>query len=111
MSEPAPLYRDTMALCGVLLEELEGAATLAPVKARLSRGALALLDFVVLALAGHGRQDRLLDADAELRTLRAQLHLAYELGLVGEDTFLDLAEQADRVGRQIGGWLKKVQRA
>ena len=108
MSEPAPLYRDTLALCGVLLEELEGVTTLAPVKERLARGALALLDFVVLALAGHERRDRLLDADAELRTLRAQLHLAYELGLVAEEPFLELAEQCDRVGRQVGGWLKKL---
>ena len=108
----SPLYRDTLAFCGVLLEEL--AATplegLEPLGRRLAEGALRLLDDVALALAGMERRERLEDADAELCTLRHHLLLAGELTLLGEEAFLGLAEQADTIGRQLGGWQKKLRR-
>lgn len=104
-----PLHRDTLALCGVLLEELEGHGY-DDLRRRLAGGSLRLLDQVTLALGGFERGERLHDADAELATLRVHLQLAYELGILDEDTFLALAEQADTVGRQLGGWLKKLRR-
>jgi len=103
-----PLYRDTLGLCGVLLQELDGQSCHERLRIRLADGALRLLDQVTLAIAGHGRRECLEDADAELRALRAQLHLALELELLEEDAFLALAEQADVIGRQLGGWLKKL---
>lgn len=108
--KPAPLYRDTLALCGVLLEETEAGTALGPLRRRLAEGAIRLLDEVTLALAGFDRAERLQAADAELCTLRAQLRLAVELELLEDESFLDLAEQADRVGRQVGGWLAKLRR-
>lgn len=107
----SPLYRDTLALCGVLLEELEREAGYAALRRRLADGALRLLDEVALALAGFDRRERIEGADAELRALRAHLYLAFELEVLTEDAFLSLAEQADTVGRQVGGWLKKLRRA
>lgn len=107
----SPLYRDTFALCGVLLEEVESATAYAAVRRRLADGALRLLDDVSLALAGFERVESLMDADAHLRTLRSHLHLAYELDLLAEETFLALVEQADTVGRQLGGWLRKLRRS
>lgn len=104
----SPLYRATLALCGVLLEELAVEHSHAPLRQRLAEGALRLVDHATLALAGFERRDRLHDLDMELRALRAHLHLAYELGVLEEETFLALAEQADSVGRQTGGWLKKL---
>ena len=106
----SPLHRDTLALCGVLLEELEGAVRFQALKRRLAEGALHLLDLVSLALAGSARRERLEAADAELQALRGQLRLAYELELLAEEPFLELAEQADAIGRQLGGWLKKLRR-
>lgn len=105
-----PLYRDTLALCGVLLEEIEGRERFAPLRWQLAEGALRLLDHVTLALAGFGRADHLVAADAELRALRARLHLAVEIGLLEQDSFLDLAEHAAKIGRQLGGWLRKLRR-
>jgi 23S rRNA-intervening sequence protein len=107
----SPLFRDTFALCGVVLEEVELEAGFQDVRRRLGRGALRLLDDVTLAFAGFERQERLADADAELATLRVQLRLAYELEVLDEEMFLALAEQADRIGRQLGGWLKKLCRS
>lgn len=103
----APLHRDTLALCGVLLEEMGERGTDA-LGRHLAANALHLLDDVTLAVAGDRRRDRLEDADAGLRLLRTHVRLAHELGLLDRDLFLDLADQADRVGRQLGGWLKRV---
>lgn len=105
-----PIYRDTLALCGVLLEELESVEDFSGLRRRLTEGVLYLVDHVTLAIGDFDRPGRLHQADAELATLRSHLQLAYELQLVDEDAFLGLAEQADAVGRQIGGWLKKLRR-
>ncbi len=106
----SPLYRDSLALCGVLLHELAGGESYAALRRHLEEGALRLVDQVSLALAGMDRRERVEGADAELQALRAHLHLALELGMVDEEGFLALAEQADAVGRQLGGWLKKLRR-
>jgi hypothetical protein len=105
----SPLLRDTLALAGVLLEELERTAGYDSLRRRLSEGVLRLLDHVTLALGGYHRASQVHAADAELRALRAHLLLAFELGLVGEELFVALGGQADAVGRQIGGWLKKLE--
>ena len=104
----APLQRDTLALCGVLIQELDKGRSHPVLRDRLGRGCLRLLDSVSLALGDFDRAGRLLDADAELRSLRTQILLAYELGMVEEDLFLALAEQCDRIGRQIGGWRRSL---
>jgi len=106
----SPLYRDTLALCGVLLEEMEGVGGFTVLRHRVAEGALRLLDEVTLALAGFDGGERVSGADAELQALRSQLHLAFEIGLLEEEVFLAVTEQSDTIGRQIGGWLKKVRR-
>jgi hypothetical protein len=104
-----PLHRDALALCGVLLEEL-GDAGAAVLRQRLASSALTVLEDVTLAVAGRDRVERLEDADAGLQLFRTHLRLAHELGLLEEASFLEFAEQADVVGRQIGGWLKSLRR-
>ena len=106
----SPLYRDTFALCGVLLEEVEASPGFTVLRRRLAEAALRLLEDISLALAGFERLEAVTAADAELRMLRTHLQLAYELEVFGEETFLALAEQANTVGRQLGGWLKKLTR-
>lgn len=103
----APLHRDTLALCGVLLQDMGRQGTEAFGR-HMAAVALGLLDDVTLAVAGHRRRDRLEDADAGLRLLRTHLRLAHELDLLDRDVFLDLSDQADQVGRQLGGWLKRL---
>ncbi len=106
----SPLYRDTFALCGVLFEELDPETPFESLNWHLQGGALRLLDHVTLALGGFELGEHLHGADAELATLRAHLHLAHELHVLPEESFLALAEQADAIGRQIGGWLRKLRR-
>lgn len=106
----APLHHDVVALAGVLLEELETGRSFPGLRRRLADGALRLVDAVTLAVAGFDRADRLDAADAELRTLRTHIGLALDLGVVPEGLFLALAEQIDLVGRQIGGWLRALER-
>ncbi len=86
----APIYRDTLALCGVLLAELELAAGYERLRGRMADAALRLLDAISLALAGFDRLERVADADAALCTLRTHLQLALELELLDEDAFLAL---------------------
>lgn len=104
-----PVHRDTLALCGVLLEELgeEGALAL---RQQLASSALAVLEDVTLAVAGRDRAERLADADAGLELFRTHLRLAHQLGLLDDDGYRDFSEQSDVVGRQVGGWLKSVSR-
>jgi len=104
----SPLYQDTFALCAMLLAECGGAEAEWPPCRRLTSGALRLLDQVSLAVHGFHRGEHLEAADMELCTLRSHLELAAEMGVVEEDVFLDLAEQMDLIGRQIGGWRKKL---
>jgi hypothetical protein len=106
----APIYRDTYSFCGVMLDELGMMGHQPELRERLARGALRLLDRIVLAVEGIDRHDNLLDADAELRLLRTHLRLALDLVLLEEGVFLDLVEQADLIGRQLGGWLNKLER-
>jgi len=106
----SPLYRDTLALCGVLLQEIDTVPGFAALRHRLAEGALRLLDEVSLAVAGYDRLERVQSADAELQALRSHLHLAFELALFDEETFLAVGEQTDAIGRQVGGWLKKLRR-
>lgn len=106
----APLHRDALALCGVLLEDCGELGREAVVR-HLADNALRLLDEVTLAVAGKDRRERLEDADAGLLLLRTHLQLAESLELLDREGFLSLAEQADLVGRQIGGWLKKIERS
>lgn len=85
-------------------------AGMALLRQRIAGGALRLLDHLSLALAGFDRRERLAAADAELQTLRSQLLLGVELEVIGEPTLLAFAERAEAIGRQIGGWRKKLER-
>ncbi|HIJ84437.1 MAG: hypothetical protein HW380_1496 [Magnetococcales bacterium] len=112
MTQPAPIYGATLQLAAMVLQTTETWDTRGgtqPLPKRLQEGALRLVDHVVLALGGFDRRQRLTAADAELQTLRAHLFLALQLDLMEEERFLALAEATHHVGRQLGGWIKKIQ--
>ena len=97
-SDGARLYRDAMALAGVLLTELDRGRSHTVLRERLARGVIRLFDFVVLAMgARRPPTERVRQAANELLMLRAQLRLGHALRVVDEDTFLALAEQCERI--------------
>ncbi|MEM7253288.1 MAG: four helix bundle protein [Pseudomonadota bacterium] len=108
MSTATPIYRDTRALAGVLLQTLAGSDRYASLCNRIETTALQLLDEVSLALGGFDTVVAIERADMTLRCLRSQLLLAYELEILAEDDFEDFAEGTNAIGRQLGGWLKKL---
>ncbi len=108
--EHAPLLRSTMGLCADLLESLEAISGSTPLRRHLAEVVLRLLDHVTLAVERHDRLESLREADAALAVLRVHLTLALELELLDEEAFIELVEQADGIGRQIGGWLRQLGR-
>lgn len=105
-SPEAPLFGDTFALCEWLLGRLDGSDK---VLARTICGvALDLLSDVTLALKDRGREARVEDADQQLITLRVQLRLAGATGLLDEKQLLYALEAINTIGRQLGGWRRRL---
>ncbi len=69
---------------------------------------LRLLNDVTLAFKGNDREERLESADARCAVLRVQARLLNKLGLLDDRRLLFMVEGLDEVGRQIGGWLKRL---
>lgn len=103
----APLYVHAHDLARWVLANVGGDGALTR---RLHEGALALLDAVVLALKGDEREVRLTEADDANALLRVHVRLARELGLVDDRRLLFLTRELDSIGRQIGGWLRRLDR-
>lgn len=102
MDNHAPIFSDTFTLCQWLLERLDGQPGV--LATTLCRNALQLLEAVALALKGRQRDERLEEADERLIMLRLQLRLAATTGLLEEEQSLFALAEADRIGRQLGGW-------
>ena len=73
--------------------------------------AVALPRTVVFALKGIDRSEQLILADQHLIRLRMRLRLAWHAELLTEPQALYLLGLADDIGRQIGGWQKRLARA
>ena len=102
MDNRAPIFTNTYTLCQWLLEHFDDHTGV--LAATLCRNALQLLEAVALALKGRQRAERLEEADERLITLRLQLRLAEATGLLDEGQCLFALSEADRIGRQLGGW-------
>ena len=102
----APLYVQTHDLARWLLQNL---APSGPLEARVHEGALSLLDHVVLALKGFDRERNVDGADAATALLRTQLRLARDLDHIDDRQLLFLTRELDSIGRQIGGWLRRLE--
>lgn len=77
----------------------------------VARESLAVLDAVVLALKGFERLDQVHLADRHLVRLRMRIRLAWETELMEERQARYLLELTDDIGRQLGGWQKRLTRA
>ncbi len=105
-SPEAPLFGDAFALCQWLLGRLgDHDKVLAQT---ICRVALGLLADVTLALKGRGRDARVEDADEQLIILRVQLRMAGATDLLDEQQMLYALEAVDSIGRQLGGWRRRL---
>ena len=109
MKPPAPLFVHGFDLAAWMLGHF-GERTDA-LSRELCAKSLTLLDLVTLALQDRERDLRLTDADELLVALRLRLRLAEQLGTLDERQLMYALGLVDSVGRQIGGWQKRLARA
>ena len=102
----APIFVDTRRLCAWILGHFDGHQSV--LARRLQATALDLLRAITLALKDRGREDQVERADEELIALRIELRLAEEIGLLDEEQTLYALEEADTIGRQLGGWRRSL---
>ncbi len=103
---PAPLYVDAFALGEWLLGHFGDDPRVLP--RALCEDSLALLEAVTLALKGRRRDELVEVADERLITLRTRLRLAGSAGYIEESQLIHALERADSIGRQLGGWMRKL---
>lgn len=106
MKSPAPVFVDAYALAEWLLGRLGEDGRVLP--RAICTAALRLLEAITLALGGRDTEARVEEADERLIALRVQVRLAASTGLLTDAQSLHALEIADRVGRQIGGWLRSL---
>lgn len=106
MSVEAPLFVDAFALCEWLLLRL-GSDERVLARALCST-ALRLLEELTLALKNRDRDAHVEGADERLITLRVQVRLAGTTGHLNEAQVLHALARADDIGRQLGGWRRKL---
>ena len=102
----APLFVDASRLCAWVLERLGKRDEV--LARRLCSTALDLLEHLTLALKRRDREDRIEAADEDLIVLRVELRLAAATELLSERQMLFALEQADAIGRQLGGWRRSL---
>jgi len=103
----APVYRDALRLAEWILAAFGERDEELP--RSLCRLALELCDQLALALSGRDLEARLADADDELVRLRGRLRLAATAGAIEEERLLYALGLCDAIGRQIGGWLRRLE--
>jgi hypothetical protein len=102
-----PLHQDAQELCALLFEVMACARAPRLLAERIERGGMRLLDEIALATTGIDRLAAMHRADAELQTLRAQLEVGLHLDALRERDAFAVLDLADRIGRQLGGWLRR----
>jgi hypothetical protein len=105
--EHAPLYTDSFALCEWLLGHFDDDTRHLP--RRICWNALELQEFLNLALKDYRRIEHIELADERLQCLRTQLRLAHSLAYLDQAQLWHALEYAESIGRQIGGWLDKLE--
>ena len=106
MKEPAPLFVHSFDLAHwVVAHFAERNDTLST---ELCAHTLALLDQVTLALQGRDRDLQLDAADLSLVAVRLRLRVAEALGWLDARQLTHAVGLADAIGRQIGGWQKRL---
>ncbi len=108
-NKQAPIFTATWDL-NLWLQRQLGANSHGLARTTLEEG-LALLDAIVFALKGIERSEQLALADGHLIRLRLRLRLAWQAELLTERQAMYLLGLADDIGRQLGGWQKRLAQA
>jgi hypothetical protein len=106
MNKPAPLFVYSFDLADWIMGHFAERRDV--LSRELCQKALSLLDLVTLALQGYDRELRLDEADEVLIYLRLRLRLAEQLGRLDSNQFMHGIKLVDAIGRQIGGWQKRL---
>lgn len=106
----APLFIDAYDLHSWLVDRLEGQEGLTRVGETALAHSARLLEAVALAVARFDTADRLVQADEEATVLRVHLRLAADKRLLDDRQLLHANKVLQGIGRQIGGWRKKLER-
>jgi hypothetical protein len=106
MSDPAPLFVHGFDLAQWILGHFAQRSD--PLSAELCTRSLALLDQITLALQDRDRELNLEAADETLTAVRLRLRLAEALGWLDARQLMHAIGLADAIGRQIGGWQRKL---
>lgn len=104
----APLFIHTYDLHSWLLDRLESRDTHPALRAAVLDHSGKLLEAVSLALARFDTADRLIEADAHATLLRVHLRLASDKRLLDDRQLCHATRRLRDVGRQIGGWRKRL---
>lgn len=106
MNDPAPLFTDCFDLSTWILGHFNQRTDY--LARSLCARSLALTDAITLALQGRDRERRLEAADEILVELRLRLRLAGQNQQLDQRQLLFGLECSDRIGRQIGGWQRRL---
>lgn len=104
--DPAPLFVDATRLAIEVLQRFD--ATPGRLADQLCRDVLELQASIAQALRTRGAPDHIDQADERLLLVRLHLRLAHDLGQLPEGGLVHLLEQADGIGRQLGGWRRAL---
>lgn len=105
--QAAPVYRDAFRLAEWILAAFGGREEELP--RSICRLSLGLCDHLALALGGRDTEGRVADADDDLVRLRSRLRLAASVGAIDEERLVHALGLCDAIGRQLGGWLRRLE--
>jgi len=105
----APLFIHAYDLHSWLLDRFAGERAGGEVARAVLCHSRALLETLSLALSRFDTRERLVEADEHATLLRVHLRLASEKGLLEDRQLFHAVQQIRDVGRQIGGWRKKLE--
>ena len=104
----APVYNDSIQFAKWLSANLQNDH---PAARRTHEAAVDLVEHIHLALCGFETPMEVESADRSTARLRALLRLSRELGLISDGALLHGARLLEGIGRQLGGWQRKMQQA
>ena len=75
---------------------------------RINQNVLEILELLINASYTKNKLTLLHDANLHLERLRFLLRLSTELGAISNKGYIHLIKIVDDLGRQVGGWIKKL---
>ncbi|MBI2097935.1 MAG: four helix bundle protein [Candidatus Vogelbacteria bacterium] len=77
---------------------------------KIDRLFIEVIELVFNTLQTNEKMSPLESASQKMDTLKFMLRVAWETGVLDDKKYTSLSEELNEVGRQLGGWLKKVQK-